>query len=145
MSSAGQRLVAGRIPGERIATEKLTTNSSAFSATFIDVASITASLKIDRIYKIVFDSGLDTDTNGVVRLQMHEDTSSGTRIQIRDPIVDTGGTTCPGRLETEYQAVASGSKTFVVRARMESGGGSANIEANSQFPAFLYVDYIRDA
>lgn len=145
MSSAGQQLVAGRIPGERIATATVTSNSANIaSTTEVQVASVTAALVSGRTYRVTAaikaDSSVAADTSDV---RIREDNSTGTEMQLgRIDIKDAAGR-WPITLEAEYTAVSTGNKTFSVTMNRATGTGNVILIASSTVPGFAYVDYIR--
>lgn len=141
-SSAGQKLVAGRIPGERIATETITSDSTTFTVTETQIASVTASVVSGRKYRVVFDGGVESTASGVIRGRLKEDDINGTVIQTRDVKVETAGSAFNLRLETEYTADATENKTFVVGGDTLSGGGTSNVNANTTAPSLFYVEYV---
>ncbi|HEX6682425.1 MAG TPA: hypothetical protein VF062_06495 [Candidatus Limnocylindrales bacterium] len=144
MSSAGQLLIAGRIPGERIQTTVITADSATFTTTEIVVATGTAApLVAGRIYMVVFDAGFQTTVDGILRVMIREDNLAGTSIQIRDFFIDNTGTASAARVEVEFEAQATGNKVFVATGDMLSGGGTANLNASGTLPSYLYVDYVR--
>jgi hypothetical protein len=145
MSSAGQRLVAGRIPGERIATTIVPTDSSTFTAETI-VASVTAPLVSGRTYRVRFHGQFQSSVSGDrVFVRMRQNDISGSTINVTLLII-TASASSPGwatTLEAEFVATSTGNKTFVVTGLRASGTGNINLEASGSWPTFLYVDYIR--
>lgn len=147
MPVAGQRLVAGRIPGERIETVKITSNSAETSGAEIQIASITAFLRSGCIYKIVLDTAVTGDASGGTdqrgQFSIYEDTPSGNMLARGvAPILAASINGYRVHIETEYTAVADGDKTFVVTLDV-FGGGTASMAASQTAPTFLYIDYIR--
>ena len=144
-ATAGQIAEAGRIPGERIATTEVTSSSSTFTTTEIDVASVTAPLVSGRTYLVYFDGAFNTSTTGdIVRGRLREDNTTGSVRQTRDtPAMTSGATVEPLIMQAEYTAVSTGDKTFVATAVRLTGTGTPNLQAASGFPSFLWVDYTR--
>jgi hypothetical protein len=147
MSSAGYQLVAGRIPGERIATTIRTSDSSGVTTTETTIDSVTAALVTGRTYRVRWTARVDGSVNAdTLFVRIREDNVSGNQLQIlRVEVPATGGvgTGYPGTIEAEYTAVATGNKTFVGTIVRASGTGTVNIEAGPNRPVYLYVDYIR--
>lgn len=145
MSSAGQRLVAGRVPGERIQTAIETTDSGTFTTGDTQVASITAALVSGRIYRVRFaGSFVSTVAADTVLARIREDTSGGTVLQEKNRVVGT--TSGAGEaldFEVEFTAASSANKTFVVTAIRNGGTGTLHRDAAATRPSYLYVDYIR--
>lgn len=142
-TSVGFQLEAGRIPGERIATEEVTSDSSTFTTTETEIASVEASVVNGRTYKVVFHGAFENTVDGVIRVSLYQDTLGGTRLTLRDIGIETAGTAQVIHVEAEYTASATEDKTFVVGGDVTNGGGTANLNAAPSFPTYLYVDYIR--
>lgn len=147
MSSAGQQLVAGRIPGERIATTVQTVDSATFTTTEVEIMSVTAPLVVDRTYRVRFTGQWNSDTSGdeVLALLRLTNTSGDIRQQHR-VLIDLA-TTSQGygdMLEFEFTPQSTGNVTFIVSAnRTAASTGNCRLEAQSSRPAYLYIDYIR--
>lgn len=142
MPSAGDPVQDGRIPGQRIATQVETIDSTTFTGVETQVTSVTASLVSGRTYRVVADIGFEITVDGVLRAQVHEDSTSGTVLQIRDTVIDNSGTAQSMHAETQYTATTTANKTFVVTGDVRTGGGTANMNAGSTFPSYLYIDYV---
>lgn len=143
MSSAGQQLVAGRIPGERIATVVQTSDSTLFTAETL-VMSIEAPLVIGRTYRVTADligAGSVAGDNTLWRIR--QDLLAGTQMQQRQRDIPSTGFGWLVRMEAEFTATATAAKTFVVTGERLTGTGNIRIEAAADRPAYLYVDYIR--
>jgi hypothetical protein len=144
-STAGFQLVAGRIPGERIATAVRTSNSSSFTSTETQTDTVTAPLVSGRTYRVtaylLCRSTVANDTD-IARLR--EDNLTGTTLQsIRVLIPATGAATDTLiYLEAQYTAASSADKTFVATGVRGSGTGSITHTAGTSNPVYLYVDYI---
>lgn len=146
MSSAGQQLIAGRIPGERIATTEETTDSATFTTTETVVMTVTAPLVIGRTYQIRFVGHfVSTVAGDFIVVTLREDGLAGSIRQ--QQIIEIPGTAAAGfpapPTEAEYTATGSADKTFVVTADRLSGSGTYHLEAASSRPCFLAVNYIR--
>lgn len=146
MANAGQILVAGRIPGERIATTLLTSDGAGATTTDDHLgASVTAQLVAGRTYRITMDGAMRTSVGGdIADLEIHEDALGGGTLQDRKfgiPATNTFG--FPFHIEAEYTADTTGSKTFVFAYGRRNGSGTVRPAAGSSRPGYLYVDYIR--
>lgn len=144
MTGAGQRLVAGRAPGERIVTAIRTTASAGFTATETVTDTVTAALVAGRTYRVsarlLVGSTVAADSS---RVTIREDSVSGTQMQQIRVYIPITSTVFPATLESEYTAVASGNKTFVATGQRASGTGTITHGAVATQPVYLYVDYIR--
>lgn len=145
MSSAGQQLVAGRIPGERIATDIDTSDSAGFTTTVTQMMAVTGALVIGRIYKVVVHANLQTTVAGdIVSLEINENTVAGATVAATSiELPSTTGRGYKADLEFEYTAVATGNKTFVFAGSRGGGSGTVNMHAAGASPAYMYIDYIR--
>lgn len=146
MTTAGFQVLAGRIPGERIATSVITSDSATFTTTETEVATVTASLVSGRTYQIVTDLGIGSSVaNDSVRCFLHEDTLGGQTLDqtVVGTDVTTGGTRkviC--HLESEFTASSSGDKTFVIGAERINGSGNCQLIAASNRPTYVKVHYV---
>lgn len=146
MVQAGQRLVAGRIPGERIATDVSTSDSSDFTDTEIEVQSVTAALVEGRTYTVVLDTSISGDTvDDEVGVRIREDAVSGSFVQNRRSYVSSSTSSFGDyvRVQGEYTATSTGDKTFIATATRISGAGTSSRHGSSSSPSYMYVDYIR--
>lgn len=141
-STSGFQIVAGRIPGERIATATETTDSSTFTAETV-IGTITAALVSGRTYRVRCNMTLGSSVvNDTVLVRLREDNISGTLIFANiGEIYTTGNIPCVIPVEVEYTAVSTGNKTFVVSGARLTGTGNIRREA-SAWPQLFYVDYI---
>lgn len=147
MSSAGQQLLAGRIPGERIETSIATADGSDFTTTETDLMSVTAPLVSGRTYRVVFHGAIRSDTTGTetVLVRIREDSTVGNQLQTRQFELPLNSSIGFGvHVEVEFTASSTGNKTFVATGDRNAGTGTYALDANSSQPAYLYVDYIRD-
>lgn len=144
MSSAGQQLVAGRIPGERIATTIETADSPLVTAQ-TTVISLTAPLVIDRTYKITLNIGVDSQTvNDRMAVRIREDDVTGTQMQTTTVVVVAAtGSNYRACIEAEFTAITTGNKTFVGTLTLSTGTGDIFMSASPIAPSYLYADYIR--
>jgi hypothetical protein len=146
MVAAGETIIAGKVPGERIATDSGSADSSNFTnAAEVVVQSVTAPVVIGRTYRVVFHgsfaSSIAADT---LFVRIREDSLTGTQLQSTAFEITT--TTAVGwklTLEAEYTADATEDKIFTLTAIRAGGSGNCRLEAGSDHPAYLYVDYIR--
>lgn len=145
MTTAGQQLIAGRIPGERIATAIETSDSSTFTTGDTEVASLTAALVSGRTYRVRFSGGFVSTVSGDIVLgRIREDTSAGTVLQEKNRNIGTTSGAGEGfEFEAEYTAVSTGSKTFVVTSVRNGGTGTLHRDGAAVRPSYFYVDYIR--
>lgn len=143
-TSAGQLLVAGRIPGEEIAVTEVTADSAGFTTTAIELASVTAPVVNGRTYWVIYDMAVQSSVAGdVARLSIHEDTISGTELQIRHhPLPDTAATASNSISRARFTATATANKTFALRGVRQDGTGTLNVNAASNFPSFMWVEYV---
>ncbi len=142
MSAAGQQLVAGRVPGERIATAIRTTSTGTFTSTETQSDTVTAALINGRTYKIAW-WGLPTSSvaGDAALIRVREDNLTGTLLQAGR--VHIGAATgFAAYFEVHYTAAATGDKTFIVSGQRSSGTGNISLAAASTQPSHLYVDYI---
>lgn len=143
MALAGRTAEAGRIPGQRIATEATTSDSAGFTAE-TEVMSVTASLVSGRRYAVVAEIAF-TSTNSGDRVvgRVREDSSTGGIRQLRNiPIITTSTIGYPCRLYFEHTATATGDKTFVATGHRIAGSGDARLVASSTGPSYMHVSYI---
>lgn len=152
ISLRGSLLVLGAVgnptaPNQRIATTVIDEPSGTFTTTAVQVASVTASLVAGSIYRVTFDGAFDTTVDGdMVRARIREDNISGNQLQARDTgEMDAAGLVTGLRMEVEYTAVSTGNKTFVATGERDAGTGNITMSADSTFPAYMYVDYVRDS
>lgn len=145
MTSAGQQLVAGRIPGERIATTVYDTDSSNFTTSETEIASVTASLVSGRTYRVRMVTRIGTSVaNDIGTPRIREDNTSGTEMTVDYLALPNAGTAGNWySAEAEYTAVSTGNKTFVGTCLRGGGTGNLRREAASTRPTYIYVDYIR--
>jgi hypothetical protein len=139
-------LVAGRIPGERIATAVYSSDSSTFTSTETEIAVVTAALVSGRTYRIRFRTQIGTTNAGdTCDLFIREDNSTGNTLTVGYFSLPNAGARGNRYIdEVEYTATASGNKTFSVTC-LRAGGSTGTLrrEAETVRPSYLYVDYIR--
>ena len=137
----------GTTSGGRVATTIRTSNSSAVGAVETVSESVTAYLVTGRTYRVRWTAAFDTSVSANTAFaKIREDNVAGTSLQIERvslPLTGGSGSRYPGHVEVEYTAVATGNKTFVSTYLLGSGSGTVTVAAASNFPVYLYVDYIR--
>jgi hypothetical protein len=147
MVLAGETIIAGKVPGERIATmTPRTGNSDAIGTTETVVDTVVAPVVEGRIYKVTWDGRLNPSTagnDGVVSIR--EDTVGGNSLQGVAVDLPISARTPRLNLEVEYEADATEDKTFVATLDLVSGTGTITATAAATQPTYFYVDYIRDA
>jgi hypothetical protein len=143
MAHAGDRLVAGRIPGERIATIAIVTDSAAFTTTQVSVGAIVAPLIAGQTYLLRAVTKWESDTqDDRIIARLREDTVSGTIMQsdnIRIQVTSTIG--WGAMLEAPYTATVTGNKTFHLTGQRGGGSGTCFLGAAATRPVLLYVNY----
>ncbi|HEX6579222.1 MAG TPA: hypothetical protein VF082_12730 [Jiangellaceae bacterium] len=144
MSSAGDQLVAGRIPGERINTAIRTAGSASVTTTETIIDTVTAALVSGRTYRITWDFAFTisvaTDQHFA---RIREDNTTGTQLQGFRIAPGATASSYPCHKEAEYTAVSTGNKTFVGTFVRTSGTGNVSSLGAATNPQYLYVDYIR--
>ena len=145
-ATAGSRAEAGRIPGERIATTVVTSDSSTFTTSETLVVSVTASVVSGRTYRVRFIGRWGTSVlNDWVRARLREDDATGTLLNFSAvelfTVSSSGNQLMP--IEAEFTSSSTASKTFVVTGQRIGGTGNVRLDAESAGPAYLYVDFIR--
>lgn len=145
MALAGRTAEAGRIPGQRVATEIVTSDSADFTSSEVVLVSLTASLVSGRRYAIVADVGLSSDSSGdrlAARIR-EGDSTAGTILQNNNVSITTSsGVRWPAPVYAEYTASATGDQDFVVTGQRLTGSGNCRLEASSSGPTYFYVNYI---
>jgi len=145
MPSAGETIIAGRIPGERIATNIETSDSGSISTTETVVMSVTAPVVEGRTYRVKAVFNVDgTVSNDTFVARLREDSVSGAQLQVdRVDLTNPSTNLAAVPLEVEYTADATEDKTFVLCFIRSTGTGSMILAAAGNAPSYLYVDYIR--
>ncbi|MGH3735859.1 MAG: hypothetical protein ACRDT6_09600 [Micromonosporaceae bacterium] len=143
MPLAGETIIAGKIPGERIATDIRTANSAGVTTTETSVQSVVAPVVQGRIYRVRWHGDLaSTVAADEFLVRIREDTVAGTALDFRRYRAHTTAN-FPYSTETEYTADATENKTFHLTLIRSAGTGTGRLNAAASAPAFLYVDYIR--
>jgi hypothetical protein len=132
----------------RVATVSLTSDSTTWAGSE-SAALITASptLVSGFTYRITLQTTVVGSAGGLAEaafMRIREDNSTGTQIGGANiAIPNTNGSGYPLHLATEYTAVSTGSKSFVVTGSRISGAtGTQNIAAGSARPTWFTVDLI---
>lgn len=130
---------------QHIGDTVVTVDSATIVAETI-IVSLTVFLVAGRRYRVwsTMHVGSTTATD-VAAIRMREDSVAGTAINFTDSWVAAaiGATTGPPvNLIGEYTAVATGSKTFVLTLERVSGAGNIRLEAFTNRPAILSVEYL---
>ena len=142
MSSAGQQLIANRIPGERIATTVATSNSANVTTEAI-TDTVVAALVSGRTYKISFRCSVTGGAAERALIRIREDNVSGTVLQTFRVQITVATNYGAPPVEAEYTAVSTGNKTFVATLQRETAVANTFRTGNATQPVYLYVDYIR--
>lgn len=144
-ATAGQIATAGRIPGERIATEKVTSDSADFTTTETTVISVDAAVISGRTYGVWFHGrfGASASDNWVIA-RTYTDATQESSMEINAR--PTGQpTTAAGQgmnIYWEFTAASTATVTVSVTGQRTGGSGNVFLEASSSRPAFLFVDYV---
>lgn len=155
ISQRGSLLIIGTVAGggsgggmtsNRLATTIRTSSSSSITAeTLMD--TVAAELVSGKVYRITYDAGFTSATAlDTVFLRLRENNLVGTQLSINrydNRVTNGGGSRWPARIEVEFTAVATGSKTFAATLQCNVGTSTAQIVAGASLPVYLYVDYIR--
>lgn len=147
--AAGSKIRAATLDAllnPRVATTTETADSATTTTTEITVISVTAALVTGRTYRVYASVGLmSTVAADNITTRIREDSATGTTLNYDE--IDIDRTSATGNykaiLEAEYTAVASGNKTFVFTIARATGTGDCRMEAGTDHPSYLYVDYIR--
>lgn len=140
--TAGQRLIAGRIPGERIGTTTRTSSSAGITTVETVVDTITVPLVAGREYKVVWYGDIQsTVAADRAFTRIRENGLGGVPVEFARKHFPTANN-YPEYLEGEYTAVATGDKTFVFTLIKEAGSGTISSPADAAGEAFLYVEYV---
>lgn len=144
MPLAGEIIVAGQIPGERIETT-IRVIDSANVTTEAVIDTVIAPVVAGRTYKITWDGRVNTTVAGDDFLaSVREDSLTGNILQQVAEDIAIVGRQGRTQLEAEYTADVTEDKTFVATLSRLSGAGGVHGDAAAASPTYLYVDYIRD-
>jgi hypothetical protein len=146
MVLAGETVIAGKVPGQRIASMTPRTSTSSTVTTEAVIDTVVAPVVAGRIYKVTWDGRLSsTVAADDARLRIREDSVSGNVLM--DVVWDLAltGRTPRSHLEVEYEADATEDKTLVFTLEEFAGSGNLTAIASASAPTYLYADYIRDA
>jgi hypothetical protein len=146
MPLAGETIIAGKVPGERIATQVRTSDSAGVTTTETAVDTVVAPVVAGRIYRIRYSMRVNSNAaNDDPRVTIREDNATGTQLMLVNldiPILFRAPQTV---LEVEYTADATEDKTFVGTIDRIGGTGTLIAVASAVSPTYLCVDYIRDS
>jgi len=143
MVLAGETIIAGKVPGERIAGTKVTASSGAITTTETVVITVVAPTVVGRRYKIVADFGFAVSVvTDSFLARIREDTVAGVELQGRRIAAPNTVSPWTGHFETEYTADATEDKTLVLTLVRTAGTGTITMAASGTSPAFLHVDYL---
>ena len=145
MPAAGETIIAGRVPGERIATQIDTSDTSGFTTTETVLTTVTAPLVSGRTYRVRFVSLIrSTVADDDINARIRQDNVTGTEVFVSQFEINTN--TSLGVvviIEAEYTATATADKTFVATGVRTTGSGTITARGAAAAPRQLYVDYIR--
>lgn len=143
-TSAGFQLLAGRIPGERIATTVAEADSSSFTTTETEIDTVTAPLVDGRTYRIRWGGAVATTVaNTTVLVRLREDDTAGATHQQRNfyiPITSSAGIGMD--VEVEFTAATTGDQVFALTGLRNGGTGTLTGTGAAGRPRYLYVEYI---
>lgn len=128
---------------QRLAMDTVTADSGTFTAETV-VQSVTADLVSGMTYRIgVMSHGASTVVGDGYIGRIREDNLTGTELQSTFVTVDSnviGGTI---NMEAYFVATATGSKTFVLTGVRSGGTGNCRLEAASNRPSYVYLEWIQ--
>ncbi|MGH6693423.1 MAG: hypothetical protein ACREF4_22365 [Gammaproteobacteria bacterium] len=143
MVLAGQTIVAGQVPGERVATDIETIDSANVTTTETVVQTVVAPVISGRTYRVRWHGDLASSVAAdIFFVKIREDTVAGNTLDFRRYRAHTTDN-FPYSTEVEYTADATEDKTFVFTLVRSAGTGNGRLDATSTSPAYLYVNYIR--
>lgn len=143
MSSAGFQLVAGRIPGERIAGTLRTSSVGTFTTTETIVDTVTAALVSGRTYGVwVFNQTQSSVAGDAVGCKIREDNVSGTILANQRQEMSDSGAGYGVAQYVEYTASATANKTFVATQVRSTGTGNITAAGSANQQANIYVEYV---
>lgn len=144
MPAAGETIIAGRIPGERIATSIETSNSANITTTETEVQTVTAAVVTGRTYRVRWSVRVSSSVAADdITLRIREDSLTGTILQSETMDVNVSNREPRVTLEAEYTADATEDKVFSATLVRTAGTGNVILNAATTVPTYLYVDYIR--
>lgn len=143
MATAGSRIVAAQVSGERIGTNIRTAASAAFTAETV-VQQITVALVTGRTYKVTYKGPLQSSVAGdSARSRIRQTNLAGAQLQNYRVGIPNATAGFSADVECEFTASSTGNVTFVVTGERATGTGNITAGAAADAPAYLYVDYIR--
>lgn len=140
-------LSTARPARRRVATATVESDSAAIGAAVrLQVASVTAALQSGSRYLVWFDAGFRADSAGdSVQAIIQEDDTDGTELQLRNLGLpeSTNSSGFGVYAAAEYEAVATGNKTFVAVGRgFTANSDDVFLEASATAPTYMCVDRI---
>lgn len=121
-----------------------TANSSTFTTTEVVLDTITVSLVAGTTYRIIWDGSVSSTSGSLseaFRGRVRETNVAGTELQVSTYGLPIANTAFRTRVEAEYTAVATGSKTFVATGhRLPAGAGTLTATAGGTAPTLFRVE-----
>lgn len=142
MVAVGDPIILAMMPGYEAGVSTYTSDSSTFTTTETEIASITVSLINGVTYDLRCDAHISSSTAGdTVTCRIREDNSSGTEVQVvsGNTVSTSGNRPVVIPVWGRYTATATGSKTFSVTAVRQAGGGNIFREVSSVAPMIFTV------
>lgn len=142
--TVGETGIAGKIPGERIATTEEPSDSTTTTTSEIEVLSVTAALVSGRTYGIhAWLNVGSTNTGDVIEIGLYRSSLGSNRIQFTRSEAQAAGAGGAAVLYGEFTATTSGDEDFLVGIARGSGSGTINMDASATRPCYLYVNYVQ--
>jgi hypothetical protein len=147
MVLAGETVIAGKVPGQRIASmTPRTSNSAGITTPETVIDTVVAPVVAGRRYAVWWDGRpVSATAADDIQYSMREDSVSGTVMQSCAVDVPVINRQPRARMYAEYTADATEDKTFVATLVRVAGTGNAVGVASATQPTYFNVDYIEDA
>jgi hypothetical protein len=143
MVAAGETIIAGKIPGERIATTIRTEDSSNVTSEAV-IDTVEAAVVEGRIYRVRWHGRFASSVAGDdAHFRIREDSISGTELASVAEDLEVVARQPRSTIEAEYTADATEDKTFVATLTRLAGTGGVHGDAAAGGPTYFYVEYIR--
>jgi hypothetical protein len=143
MPAAGETIIAGKVPGERIATTIATATSAGVTTTETTIDSVTAALVNGRTYRIRWvTQATSTVASDRADVRIRLTSPAGSQLQSRSLNITSTTAGADGTIEAEYTAASTGNQVFAGTVVRGSGTGTITCPAATNRPRYLYVDYI---
>ena len=142
MVAVGDPIFLAKMPGYEVGAVTYTSDSSTFTSTETEIASLTVSLIDGVTYDVRCDAHISSSVAGdTVTCRIREDTSAGTEVQVvsGNTVSTSGNRPVVIPVWGRYTAAATASKTFSVTAVRQSGTGNIFREVSSVAPMILTV------